>query len=136
MSLDGLKEYCDDYGHSSDDDGSDAVPNSGADDDAPHEDGPDSGEERGPKKLRISSLCSPAYGNASDSSSLHTPAQKSKRAQPFTPPRSGKNYEIPSSDSETRTETNYFLILHGGASAASSVFTPNGKRLRLGLHSI
>jgi hypothetical protein len=33
-------------------------------------------------------------------------------------------------------ETNYILILHRGASADSGVFTPNGKRLLLGLHSI
>jgi hypothetical protein len=100
MSLEGLKQYGSDYGSSSDDGGSDDVPNSGADDDAPHEEGPVAEDERGPKKSRISSLCSPVDGNDSDSSSLHTPAQKSKRAQAFTPPRSRKGYDIPPSDSE------------------------------------
>ena len=104
MSLDGLKEYGEVYGDSNDDDCSDAVPNSGADDDAPDEEGPDSGDERGPKKLRIASLCSPVDGNASDSSSLHTPAQKSKWAQP----RSGKDYEIPPSNSETSDRDQLF----------------------------
>ncbi len=99
--------YGEDYGHSSDDYGLDAVPNSGAYDDAPHEEVPDSGDERGPQKLRIS-LCSPVDGNDSDSSSLHTPAQKSKRAQPLTPPKSGKDYEIPPSDSETRDRDQLF----------------------------
>ena len=41
MSLDGLKVYGEDYGHSNDDDDLDTVPNSRADDDAPHEEGPD-----------------------------------------------------------------------------------------------
>jgi hypothetical protein len=108
MSLDGLKVYGEDYGHSSDDDGLDAVPNSGADDDAPHEEGPDSGDEHGPKILRISSLCSPVDGNDSYRSSLHTPAQKSIRAQPFTTPISGKDYEIPHSYWETSDRDQLF----------------------------
>ena len=40
MSLVGLKQYGDDYGSSSDDCGPDDAPNSWADDDAPHEEGP------------------------------------------------------------------------------------------------
>ena len=40
MSSVGLKQYGDDYGSSSDDCGPDDAPNSWADDDAPHEEGP------------------------------------------------------------------------------------------------
>ncbi len=53
MSSVGLKQYSEHYGSSSDDGG---VPNSGADDDALGEEDPVSEDERGPKKLRISSL--------------------------------------------------------------------------------
>ena len=33
---------------------------------------------------------------------MHTPAQKSKRAQPFTPPQFQKDYVVPPSDSDTQ----------------------------------
>ncbi len=105
MNSAGLKMYGDDYSSSSYDDRPDEVLNSGSDNDAPHQAGQVSEEDRCPKKLRISSLCTPGTtpvdGNDSDSSSLHTPAQKSKRAQQFTPPRSPKEYEIPPSDPES-----------------------------------
>ncbi len=52
MSLDGLKMYCEDYGHSSDDGRPDEVPNSESDNDAPHEEGPVSEDDRGPKQIK------------------------------------------------------------------------------------
>ncbi len=72
----------------------DKVLDSGSDNDAPYQAGPVSEEYCGPKKWRILSLCSPVDGNESYNSSLHTPAQKSKLAQPFTPTRSRKQYEF------------------------------------------
>ena len=84
MSLDGLRQYGSDYGGSSDDDRRDEVPNSSSGDDAHDNADPDSADDRAVKKLRAEDLYSSDDCNQSDSSSLHTPAQKSKRA--FTPP--------------------------------------------------
>ena len=100
MSLDGLRQYGSDYGGSSDDDRRDEVPNSSSGDDANDNADPDSADDRAVKKIRAEDLYSSDDCNQSDSSSLHTPAQKSKRA--FTPPRFQKDYLVPPSDSDTQ----------------------------------
>ena len=56
MSLVGLKQYGDDYGSSSDDCGPDDAPNSWADDDAPHEEGPVSAINCCAKKFNFHTL--------------------------------------------------------------------------------
>jgi hypothetical protein len=56
MSSVGLKQYGDDYGSSSDDCGPDDAPNSWADDDAPHEEGPVSGINCCAKKFNFHTL--------------------------------------------------------------------------------
>jgi hypothetical protein len=128
MSLAGLKMYCYGYGNKSDDGRPDEVPNSGSDNDTPQQADPVQEEHRVPKKLKILSLCSPVDGNESYGSSLHTPAQKSKLDQPFTAPRSQKEYEIPASDPESSDRDQLFPDSPGGASADSSVSTVSGKR--------
>ena len=56
MSSVGLKQYGEHYGSSSDDGGPDGVPNSGADDDAPQEEGPVSGINCCAKKFNFHTL--------------------------------------------------------------------------------
>ena len=102
MSLDGLRQYGSDYGGSSDDARRDEVPNSSSGEDAHDKADQDLADDRAPKKIRAEDLYSSDDCNQSNSSSLHTPAQKSKRAQPFTPPQFQKDYVVPPSDSDTQ----------------------------------
>ena len=113
------------FGGSSDDARRDAVPNSSSGDDAHDNADPDSADDRAAKKIGAEDLYS-SGDCKSDSSSLHTPAQKSKRA--FTPPQFQKDYVVPPSDSDTqdRDRDDLFLVLRRGASADSSVFARNG----------
>ena len=101
MSLVGLRQYGSDYDDSSEDALRDEVPNSSSGDDAHDNADPESADDRAVKKIRPEDLYS-SDDCKSDSSSMHTPAQKSKRAQPFTPPRFQKDYYVPPSDSDTQ----------------------------------
>jgi hypothetical protein len=122
----GLRQYGSDYDDSSEDARRDEVPNSSSGDDAHDNADPDSADDRAVKKIRAEDLYSSDDCNQSDSSSLHTPAQKSKRAQPFTPPKFQKDYDVRHRIRNRMTVTIYFLVLRRGASADSSVSARNG----------
>ncbi len=68
----------------------DQVPNSQSDKDAPGNADPKSEEDRDSKIFRSEDHNAPGDGNQSKSYSLHSPAQKSNRARPFTPQRNRK----------------------------------------------
>ncbi len=130
MSLEGLKVYGEDYGHSSDDGGPDELPNSGADNDATNEGGQvrkmnlnaaqrNEGfhhSVRQSMEMILTVLpCTLQHRNPNGPNHLfHQEAEKiMKFRHPIRNPA---------------TETNYFLILDGDASADSSMFTLSGKR--------